>query len=86
MDTDAKESMGQAARPGAAASPHLIYVPREDATPERETASLAAVYAFILERYEQKQIAAESATDASTTSVERLNESGEGTPTGEGSF
>ncbi len=29
--------------------PRLVYVPREDATPEAECAALAAVYQFVLE-------------------------------------
>lgn len=86
METDAKESTGQGARQDVPAVPREVYIPREDATPEKESASLAAVYAFILERYEQKQMATERDAEANTTRLERTNKSGGDYPTGEGSF
>jgi hypothetical protein len=33
----------------------IIYTPRPDATPESETATLAVVYRFILDRHAEKQ-------------------------------
>jgi hypothetical protein len=33
----------------------VTYVPREDATPEGELAALAAVYAFVIQAYQQKK-------------------------------
>ena len=37
--------------------PRLVYVLREDATPEGELAALADVYRFVLERHEKKKAA-----------------------------
>jgi hypothetical protein len=35
----------------------IVYTPRADATPESETATLAVVYRFILDRHADKQAA-----------------------------
>jgi len=39
----------------ASDAPRVVYVPRPDATAEREIAALAATYRFVLERHEGKQ-------------------------------
>ena len=57
MERGAKDNRAQGAQRGDKNYPRLTYVPREDATPESELATLAAVYAFILERRERKQAA-----------------------------
>lgn len=36
-------------------SPRIVYTPRPDATPETELATLANVYAFILQKHQEKQ-------------------------------
>jgi hypothetical protein len=36
-------------------SPRVVYVPRPDATPETELSALASVYAFTLQRHQDKQ-------------------------------
>ncbi len=38
--------------------PRVFYSPREDATPVGELAALAAVYAFVIQAYQQKKAAA----------------------------
>lgn len=40
-------------RKGATPEPRVTYLPREDATLESELAAIAAVYGFVLGRYEQ---------------------------------
>ena len=45
-------------RKGTAAEPRLVYVPRDDATPEGELAALAAAYAFVIRCHEEKKAAA----------------------------
>jgi hypothetical protein len=37
--------------------PRLVYVPREDATPEAELAALAAVYQFVIECAQRRKAA-----------------------------
>ena len=39
----------------ASDAPRVVYVPRPDATTEREIAALAAAYRFVLERHAGKQ-------------------------------
>ena len=58
----------------------MVYVPRADATPEGELAALAAAYAFILDRHDHKQTAAESPANRITAKVERKDISGESRP------
>lgn len=43
---------------GASAKPYVTYAPCPDATPEGELAALAAVYAFVIQAYQQKKAAA----------------------------
>ena len=42
---------------GTVGEPRLVYVPREDATPEGELAALAAVFAFVIRCHEEKKAA-----------------------------
>ena len=41
----------------------LVYIPREDATPEGELSALAAVYAYVLECHERKEAVAKVGDD-----------------------
>ncbi len=41
----------------SAGDPRIAYSPRPDATPDSEVQVLAAVYAFVLRRHEQKEAA-----------------------------
>jgi hypothetical protein len=55
----------------------LIYVPREDATPEGEHSALAAVYRFILERHEcSKDARSESGEESARSSSSQEYELG----------
>ena len=38
---------------------HVVYTPNPEVSPETEARALAAVYAFVLERHQQKEAAAE---------------------------
>lgn len=46
-------------RKGATSDQRVTYLPREDTTPEIELAAIAAVYGFVLGRYEQVRASAE---------------------------
>ena len=54
MKTDATDTRANGARKSAPGNTCLIYVPRENATPEGELAALAAIYRFILQHHEKK--------------------------------
>lgn len=47
--------------------PRLVYLPREDATPEGELCALAEVYRFVLGCHEQKEEVAEVCEDGDGT-------------------
>jgi hypothetical protein len=55
-------------RRGVMDKPRLVYVPREDATPEAELAALVTVYQFVLEHAEHKK-AAETGNDGEGAGV-----------------
>jgi hypothetical protein len=38
-------------------SPHIVYVPRPDATPESELSVLANVYAYLIKTHDSKKVA-----------------------------
>jgi hypothetical protein len=40
---------------GAMSSARIVYAPHPDATPETELSTLANVYAFILQKHQEKQ-------------------------------
>lgn len=54
METDATGTNANSARKSAPDNTCLVYVPREDASPEGELATLAAVYRFVLQHHEKK--------------------------------
>jgi hypothetical protein len=58
VETETTNGRNKDARPRATNGPRLFYLPRGDATPEGELCALAAVYAYVLERHEQKEMAA----------------------------
>ncbi len=80
MEAGAKEPNDRDARQGVSDVPCVVYVTRADATPEGELGALAVVYAFVLERHEQKQGTAEVSADANTTKVGGADISGEVRP------
>ena len=57
METDAKDAKHDGARRDALGEPRLVYVPREDATPEGELAALAAAFSFVIRCHEAKRAA-----------------------------
>jgi hypothetical protein len=61
----------------------IVYVPREDATPEGELAALATAYAFILKCHEQKEVATKAGDNGNETG--RVGEPLEEPSTREGS-
>lgn len=67
-------------------APCVVYRSHPETGPASELQTLANIYAFILESYQQKQLAAESAADPNTTEVEQGNKPGGDDPRGEGSF
>lgn len=82
---DTKQNTSHKANQSSSDAPRVVYKSHPETDPTSETRTLANVYAFVLESYEQKRIAAESAADTSTIGVERLNEPGKAYPSGEGS-
>jgi hypothetical protein len=56
----AKRSASRGAVGSTPDDPRVVYVPRQDATPEGELTALAAVYAFLFERHQQRATAAEA--------------------------
>ena len=56
--------------------PSLFYVPREDATPEGKLATLAAVYAFILECHENRKAAEKTDGDEGGEAAEHKRAEG----------
>ncbi len=55
METDTMDTKANSGRKSATVDPRLVYSPREDATPEGELVALAAVYRFVLERYDERK-------------------------------
>ena len=55
METDAKDVKQDGARRDALDETRLVYVPREDATPEGELAALTAAYSFVIRCHEAKR-------------------------------
>ena len=64
-----------AGSPGDA--PRVAYEPHPRTISTSEMQTLANIYAFVLECYEQKQIATKVAADTNTTRVERTDVSDE---------
>jgi hypothetical protein len=52
-------------------APRIVYKPRPETTPDTEIRTLAAVYAYILEHYQQKHAVQGSPADTNTLEVER---------------
>jgi hypothetical protein len=67
MEKGATDGRDNTARRGAMDKPRLVYVPREDATPEGELSALAAVYAYVLECHERNEVAADVGEDEGRT-------------------
>lgn len=72
MGTDAKGPKDRTVGRSSADAPRVIYVPRGDATPERELAALTAAYAFVIERRGQDEAAAGSGDAVDGTQAEQL--------------
>lgn len=79
-----KQSNPSRASKVSSETPRVVYKPRPETTPNSELAALAAVYAFIVARYEQKRMAAEAPADANTAEVEGVDKSSEVRPANKG--
>ena len=83
METDTPDTTASGARMSAPGNPCLVYVPREDATPEGELAALSAVYRYVLERHDGRKKC--SKTQCGGEGAQRTSSQGSepGVPVGE---